>query len=175
MKKVLIAACLVLAAAGVSDAQTARMELPRVAPTVDQILSLKRAGSPQISPDGRSVAYTVRETNWDDNAFETEIWLADAATGVSSAKPATRQLTNAKKSSQSPAWSPDGSRLAFISDRTDKRQIYLINPQAGESDALTSLEEGVDSFAWSPDGRSIAYTATEPKSAAIKDRDKKYG
>src|SRR3982750_4709224 len=121
MKKVLIAACLVLAGSGVSDAQTARMELPRVAPTVDQILSLKRAASPEISPDGQSVAYTVRETNWDDNAFDTEIWLADAATG------ATRQLTNAKKSSMSPAWSPDATKLAFISDRTDKRQIYLIN------------------------------------------------
>src|SRR5436309_13808052 len=126
MKKVLIAAGLVLAAVGVSNAQTARMEPPRVAPTVDQILSLKRAGSPQISPDGRFVAYTVRETNWDDNAYETEIWLANVQTG------GTRQLTNAKKSSQSPAWSPDGSKLAFVSDRTDKQQIYLINPQDGE-------------------------------------------
>ena len=140
-----------------------------MAPTVDQILSLKRAGSPEISPDGRWVAYTVRETNWDDNAYETEIWLADATTG------ATRQLTNAKKSSQSPAWSPDGSKLAFISDRTDKRQIYLISPQGGEADALTSVEDGVSSFAWSPDGKTIAYTATEAKPAAIKDRDKKYG
>ena len=87
----------------------------------------------------------------------------------------TRQLTNAKKSSQSPAWSPDGSKLAFISDRTDKRQIYVINPQGGEAEALTSLEDGVSSFAWSPDGTTIAYTATEPKPAAIKDRDKKYG
>ncbi len=139
------------------------------APTVDQILSLKRVGSPEISPDGRSVAYTVRETNWDDNAYQTEIWLADATTG------AARQLTNAKKSSQSPAWSPDGSKLAFVSDRTDKRQIYLINPQGGEAEALTSLEDGVDRFEWSPDGKTIAYTATEPKSAAVKDRDKKYG
>src|SRR3954465_14981341 len=126
MKKVLIAACLVLAAAGMSNAQTARMEVPRVAPTVDQILSLKRAASPEISPDGRSVAYTVRETNWDDNAYETEIWLADVATGTN------RQLTNANKSSQSPAWAPDGSKLAFISDRTDTRQVYVIDPKAGE-------------------------------------------
>src|SRR3954453_16729475 len=145
MKKVLIAACLVLAAAGVSNAQTARMEVPRVAPTVDQILSLKRGGSPEISPDGRSVAYTIRETNWDDNAYETEIWLADVATGAS------RQLTNAKKWSQSPAWSADGSKLAFISDRTDKRQIYVISPQGGEAEALTMLEDGVAAFAWSPD------------------------
>jgi dipeptidyl aminopeptidase/acylaminoacyl peptidase len=138
------------------------------APTVDQILSLKRAGSPALSPDGRLVAYTVRETNWDDNSYDTQIWLADARTG------ATRQLTWSKKSSQSPAWSPDGSQLAFISDRTDKRQLYVISPTGGEADVLTSNEEGVDAFAWSPDGRTIAFTAREPKSAALKEREKKY-
>ena len=169
MKNALTLWCVVLAGAAALGAQTAPMTLPRVAPTVDQILSLKRAGSPEISPDGRWVAYTVRETNWDDNAYDTRIWLADTATGT------TRQLTNGKKSSQSPAWSPDGSKLAFASDRTDKRQIYLISPHGGEADALTSLEDGISGFAWSPDGRTIAYTATEAKPAAIKDREKKYG
>ena len=169
MKHVLIAAVLVLGGVAVLRAQNAPLALSRAAPTADQILSLTRAGSPEISPDGRLVAYTVRETNWDDNAYETEIWLADATTG------ATRQLTNAKKSSQSPAWSPDGSKLAFTSDRTDKSQIYLISPHGGEADALTSVEDGVGRFAWSPDGKTIAYTATEAKPAAIKDRDKKYG
>jgi dipeptidyl aminopeptidase/acylaminoacyl peptidase len=183
MKHALTLACAVLGGVATLGAQTSSIALPKVAPTVDQILSLKRAGSPEISPDGRLVAYTVRETNWDDNEYETEIFLADATTGdvrqaqvgVSSSNPAVRQLTNAKKSSQSPAWSPDGSKLAFISDRSDKRQIYLINPLAGEAEALTALEDGVGSFEWSPDGRQIAYAATEPKSAALKDRDKKYG
>jgi dipeptidyl aminopeptidase/acylaminoacyl peptidase len=150
-------------------AQDRPLNLPRTAPTVDQILSLKRAGAPEVSPDGRSVAYTVRDANWDDNAYDSQIWLADAATGTS------RQLTRGRKSSQSPAWSPDGSRLAFISDRTDKRQIYVINPAAGEADALTAVEDGVTSFAWSPDGRSIAYTAAEARSTTSKDREKKYG
>jgi len=170
MRNVLTLAVLALGSVATLGAQNAPMSLPRVAPTVDQILSLKRAGSPEISPDGRWVAYTVRETNWDENAYETEIWLADAASG------STRQLTNAKKSSSAPAWSPDGSRLAFVSDRTDKRQIYLISPQGGEAEPLTALEDGVGGgFAWSPDGRTIAYAATEAKPAAVKDRDKKYG
>src|SRR4051794_38378592 len=164
MKKVLTLAAFAVASVAALRAQTTSTISPRVAPTVDQILSLKRAGSPEISPDGRWVAYTIRETNWDDNAYETEIWLADVATGAS------RQLTNAKKSSQSPAWSADGSKLAFISDRTDKRQIYVISPQGGEAEALTMLEDGVAAFAWSPDGRTIAYTATEAKPAAVKDR-----
>ena len=50
-------------------------------PTIDDVINLKRVGSPAISPDGQHVAYTVRETNWDENAYETEIWIADAATG----------------------------------------------------------------------------------------------
>src|SRR5438477_3298962 len=141
----------------------------RTAPTVDQILSIERVGTPEISPDGRLVAYTVRRTNWDENAYETQIWLADATTG------AARQLTHAKKSSRSPAWSPDGSKIAFISDRSDKNQIYVISASGGEAEPLTSLEDGVSRFQWSPDGRRIAYTATEPKPAALKDREKKYG
>jgi dipeptidyl aminopeptidase/acylaminoacyl peptidase len=141
----------------------------RITPSIDQVLSLKRAGSPEISPDGRLVAYTIRETNWDDNSYDTQIWIADTASG------ATRQLTSSKKSSQSPHWSPDGSRLAFISDRSDKRQIYVINPSAGDAMALTSSDEGVENFAWAPDGKTIAYTARDAKNGAVKDREKKYG
>jgi dipeptidyl aminopeptidase/acylaminoacyl peptidase len=162
-------AILLSASAGAQAPASGRILSPGVAPTVDQVLSLKRAGSPEISPDGRSVAYTVRETNWDDNSYDQQIWLADLRTG------ATRQLTNSRKSSQSPAWSPDGSRLAFISDRSDKRQIYVINPAAGEAEPLTSGDEGVGNFAWSPDGKTIAFTQTEPKSSATKEREKKYG
>ena len=166
MKKMVFLACAVAAATTAVDAQLA---LPKVAPTVDQVLSLKRAASPAISPDGRLVAYTVRETNWDDNAYETEIWIVDSAGG------SPRQLTNAKKSSRAPAWSPTGTKLAFISDRSDKSQIYVINPTAGEAEAVTSLEDGVTSFEWAPDGKRIAFTAAEQKSAALKDREKKYG
>src|SRR6185295_14836041 len=124
-------------------------------PTIDQLISLKRAGTPAISPNGQWVAYTVRDANWDENAYHTEIWLADVKSGE------IRQLTShPKKSSTSPAWSPDGTRLAFATDRDDKRQVYVIDPRGGEARKLTSVEEGIGSFAWSPDGKSIAYTST---------------
>jgi hypothetical protein len=97
----------------------------------------------------------------------------------SSSRPPTAappvQLTRAKKSSSAPAWSPDGRWIAFVSDRTDKRQLYLIAPDGGEARPLTDVEGGVGSFAWSPDGSRIAMTMTDPASDAAKERDERYG
>jgi len=138
-------------------------------PTIDQSLNMKTAGGPRISPDGRYVAYQVQETNWDDNAFETEIWIAATSTGE------RYQLTNAKKSSSNPQWSPDSKRIAFVSDRDGKRQLYLIAQNGGEALQLTTLETGVNGFSWSSDGRRIAFTAADPETKARKDRKEKYG
>ena len=83
------------------------------AQSIDDLIALRRTtGTPAVSADGRLVAYTVRETNWTDNSYETEVWLADARTAGSG-----RQITMAKKSSLQPAFSPDGSRLYFSSQR----------------------------------------------------------
>jgi dipeptidyl aminopeptidase/acylaminoacyl peptidase len=152
----------VLGSAGVTG------QAPRV-PTYEQVIDLKRPGGVALSPDGTMVAFTVGETNWDDNAYETEIFVARTDGGE------PIQLTRAKKSSNAPAWSPDGKWLAFASDRTDKRQLYLISPLGGEARAITNLEEGFGAFQWSPDGRQIALTMTDPKSDARKERDKRSG
>jgi dipeptidyl aminopeptidase/acylaminoacyl peptidase len=138
-------------------------------PSIDDVINLKRVASPAISPNGQLVAYTVREPNWDENTYETEIWIGDAASGR------TRQVTNARNSSLQPAWSPDGTAIAFISDRDGKRQIYRIAIAGGEAERLTTTAEGVSNFAWSPSGREIAFTMQDPISDAIKEREKRYG
>lgn len=139
------------------------------APSIDDLINLKRVGAPAISPEGRRAAFTVREANWDENAYETEIWLGDTSTGT------PRQLTNAPKSSVQPAWSPDGSALAFVADRDGKRQLYRIPVAGGEAEKLTSTEEGVNTFAWSPTGKQIAFTMTDPVSEAVKERERRWG
>jgi dipeptidyl aminopeptidase/acylaminoacyl peptidase len=163
MKNTVLALFLVIIIAPFAVAQAGKT------PTIEQSLSLKSAAGPRISPDGRYVAYQVQEANWEENAFENEIWIAVVATGE------RYQLTNAKKSSTGPQWSPDSKRIAFTSDRDGKRQIYLIAPTGGEAMQLTAIETGVNSFSWSPDGRRIAFTGVEPESKARKERKEKYG
>src|SRR5262249_45881524 len=137
--------------------------------TIDQSLTLQTAQSQHISPDGRYVAYQVQAANWEDNSFQSQLWVAVVATGQ------RYQLTYSKKDSTAAAWSPDSSRLAFISDREGKRQIYLISPGGGEASPLTRVETGVNGFEWSPDGRRIAFTASDPESKPHKERNEKYG
>ena len=141
----------------------------RDVPTIDQMIGLQRAASPALSPDGHFVAYTVRDTDWVGNSFVTHVWLADALSGE------TRQITRGKKNDNAPAWSPDGRRLAFGSERGDKRQIFLLDMGGGDAVQLTSADEAVSRFAWSPDGKSIAYVASEPKSKALKEREQVSG
>ncbi len=138
-------------------------------PTIDQSLSSKQPTSVDISPDGRYVAYTVQYTNWEENSFDDQIWVAIPATGVK------YQLTSGKKSSQGPRWSPDSKRLAFKSDRDGKFQIYVIAPAGGEATQLTTEENGVGAFDWSPDGAAIAFTSTGAEAKSKKDRKEKYG
>src|SRR5260370_22182811 len=105
-------------------------------PTIDQSLGMKTPGGARISPDGRYVAYTVQQANWDENAFDTQIWIALTATGD------RYQLTSGKKSSQNPHWSPDSKRLAFSSDRDGKQQIYVIAPNGGQRPQLPREAHG---------------------------------
>ena len=144
--------------------------LEAASPTIDQSLSFKTAANPQISPDGKLVAYEVQKTNWEENAFETEIWIA-----TTTAPSRTYQLTSGKKSSAAPQWSPDGSQLAFASDREGKRQLYVIAPAGGEARQLTKSETAVAAFHWSPDGKQLAYAAPDADAKPQKDRKDKYG
>ncbi len=144
-------------------------QAPPSPPTIEQSLALKTIAAPRISPDGRWIAWTETSTDWDQNAYITQVWVAQRETGE------RWQLTQAKKSSTAPAWSPDSKLIAFGSDRDGKRQIYLIPPAGGEARAITASETPVGDFHWSPDGKSIAYAAPEAESQAKKDRKDKYG
>jgi len=158
------------AAAAGQKASVAPSGAAKRVPTVEDLMNLKSAGGARISPDGTRVAFTVTETDMEQDAYVTQIWLADAASGK------TVQLTRGKKSSSGPAWSPDGRSLAFTSSRADdKSQLFVISPDGGEAVQLTKSETGVGGFAWSPDGKTIALTTADPVSKESKDRKDYYG
>jgi dipeptidyl aminopeptidase/acylaminoacyl peptidase len=154
-------AFIVVAGSAVRVTQAARAaeQSNNPTPTIEQWLSLKailkREARPSISPDGRSVAYTIRKANWEANFFDDQIWIADVSSGES------YQLTDAKGSSSNVGWSPDGKHLAFLFTSGGGSQIYLASPPSKEVVRLTQVNNGVNAFQWSRDGRSIAFTTTE--------------
>jgi len=135
----------------------------------EQWISLKTVGGPVISPDGKIIVYSTTTTDWGENAYDSELWMAKE-------NEAPVQLTRTNKgSSGNAAFSPDGKFISFIADRGNKRQIYLISVQGGEALQITKDEDGINSYAWNPDGTKIAYSKTQPKSKKDKTKEERYG
>jgi dipeptidyl aminopeptidase/acylaminoacyl peptidase len=135
----------------------------------ESFLELRTVQDPQFSPDGSRVAFVVSEPLKSEKRIR-HIWLYDKKSG------AARQFTYSAKSEIWPRWSPDGKKLAFLSNRGgDEQQIYVLSMTGGEAAPVTKGKASVSAFAWSPDGQSIAYIAPDPKSEAeekkIKDKD----
>jgi dipeptidyl aminopeptidase/acylaminoacyl peptidase len=169
-------------------------------PTLEEMIGLKRLDSSKISPDGKFVAYRVRQANWKDNEFVSQIWLANVVTG------ARFQLTRGKKSAGQQQWSPDGRWLGFITEREASaielpsaekkeekpddpsakekpsesggkpaaRQIWLISPEGGEAWQLSKSESDIDGFQWSKDSKNIAFIANVPEAKSSKDRKEQF-
>ncbi len=133
---------------------------------LEDLRRLVRVGSPEISPDGRSIAVVVSHQDWKADKSRNELELVDVASG------SMRPLTYRRDGVGSPHWSPDGTRLAFTATdtTTKKSQIWVLRMDGGDPLRITDAKTGVSAYAWSPDGKSIAFVAQDsvPNPKAIK-------
>jgi dipeptidyl aminopeptidase/acylaminoacyl peptidase len=141
------AAVLLFAAARVSAQEKAKHPI-----AFDDMIRLHRVSTPEVSADGKWVAYAVATPDMDANRNASNIWIVPTTGG------APIQLTQSGHDS-SPVWSPDGKMLAFLSSRDGNSQVYLLPMDGGEPYAWTHLSTGADMVKWSPDGKTIGFTS----------------
>jgi dipeptidyl aminopeptidase/acylaminoacyl peptidase len=121
--------------------------------TFDDLMALGRVSDPQISPDGKSVAYVVTRYDKEKNTGNSDIWMVPSAGGE------PRQLTRDEKRDNNPRWSPDGKKIAFISGREGGAQVWIADIASGETRKHTNISTGADGVIWSSDGRYLAFTS----------------
>jgi dipeptidyl aminopeptidase/acylaminoacyl peptidase len=142
---------------------------PKRAMTFEDLIGMQRVSEPQISPDGRFVAYSVGTSDMDANRIARNLWVVSTTPGSQ-----PRQLTQSGHDTR-PQWSPDGKKIAFLSSRDGTPQIYIMPAQGGNAVKLTSLSAGADNEKWSPDGKSLAFTSSVfpdcPDDACNRSRD----
>src|ERR1700736_6295924 len=122
------------------------------------LYKLRLVSDPQISPDGRRIAFVLKQMSEDKNDYLSNIHVVDLEGGCV-------QFTAGDKDT-APRWSPDGKHLAFLSGRKDKAQLHVIPTGGGESIALTERKLGAGVPQWSPDSTHIAFAAlvsTDPE------------
>ena len=137
---------LALLAAPIGHAATSR------AFTVEDLVSLNRVSDPVLSPDGKTVVFTVRETDLTANRGRTDLWALDVST--KGAKP--YRLTSHPENDSSPQWSADGKSIYFSSSRSGSAQVWRLNAGGGEAEQVTRLPLDVGSFKLAPNGAKLA-------------------
>jgi dipeptidyl aminopeptidase/acylaminoacyl peptidase len=117
--------------------------------SVEDMLAMQRISEPQVSPDGARVAFTLRTTDMAANRGRTDIWVASLAGGP------PRRFTASEANDSSPRWSADGKALFFLSDRSGSSQVWRLEMEGGEAEAVTHTPRDIDAFRLVPGGQAL--------------------
>lgn len=120
---------------------------------VTAMLRIARISDPQLSPDGRMVAFSVQNVDVDQNTKPEQIWVVPSSGG------AARQITMDGSLNNRPRWSPDSTRLAFISNRSGSSQIWIMNADGSQPKQITALATEADGVLFSRDGKKLVFTS----------------
>ncbi len=149
--------------------------------THEALWMMKRVGSPVVSPDGKSVVFSVLEPSYDADKVVSDLWVVPA----DGLKP-PRRITNTKAPEDDVAWSPDSSSIAFSTKREgdEVEQIYILDlREGGDARRLTTISTGAKNPKWRPDGKAIvfesrvypgAFDDEANKKIAAEHKDRKY-
>jgi dipeptidyl aminopeptidase/acylaminoacyl peptidase len=124
--------------------------------TPQDLWAVKRVNSPALAPDGKTAVFVVQEWSIEKNKGASSLWLSDIAAGT------VHRLTFAPASDNSPVWSPDGTRIAFVSKRGDDEagSLYVMRLDGGEPEKIVELPYSVSSPKWMPDGKGLVVATT---------------
>ncbi len=121
--------------------------------TFEDLMKVQRISDPQVSPDGRSVAYVQASIDLEANKTTRHIWVVASEGGE------PRQLTRGEGSNTRPRWSPDSQSIAFVSNRGGKSQVWIIPANGGEAYPLTSISTEADGIVWARKGETLLFTS----------------
>lgn len=124
--------------------------------TAEDLCKFKFVGDPQVSPNRDKVAYVLTHVDQEKDGYYSFIYVTDLR---GNGRPFTSYVSkDSLVKDVSPRWSPDGQRLAFCSNRSGKKQIWLLHMDGGEAVQVTDVKQGIHDFTWSPDGKYLALT-----------------